>query len=117
MDDERWESLVDLIDDRFGIDKTEKTETKRFDGSPEWRESVTFERQGTRMRLERTSRPRVLDVKTFYAKRKGGSREEVTYSQTERSHSVRLYEYEDGWQEVELSAIQRSEPGQSTSRF
>ena len=43
------------------------------------------------MKLERVSRPRVLDVKTFYARRRAGEvREEVTYSETERTHSVRL---------------------------
>ena len=90
MDDERWDSLVDLIDDRFGIEKTRKTQSEREDGSPEWRENIEFERGGTRMRLERVSRPRVLDVKTFYARRRGGSRTEAIYSETERTHTVHL---------------------------
>lgn len=107
MDDERWESLVDMIDERFGIDKTLKTTTTRHDGSPEWHESIEFTKGSTRMRLERISRPRVLDVKTFYARRRGASREEVVYSETERTHSVRLHQWENGWQEVDLSQISR----------
>lgn len=105
MDDERWDDIVDLIDERFGIDSTEKTQTARRDGSPEWRETVVFNVKGRRMKLERVSRPRVLDVKTFYARRRAGnaSREEVTYSETERTHSVTLYEWSNGWQEVDLS--------------
>ncbi|MBI3948711.1 MAG: hypothetical protein HY321_22565 [Armatimonadetes bacterium] len=107
MDDERWETLIDLIDDRFGIEKTEKTKTTREDGSPEWRESNTFVRNGTRFKIERVTRPKVLDVKTFYARRHGGSRTEAVYSETERSHTVRLYQWQNGWEEVDLSQISR----------
>ncbi|MDH7568197.1 MAG: hypothetical protein QHJ73_01255 [Armatimonadota bacterium] len=107
MDDERWESLVDLIDERFGIEQTEKRETTRHDGSPEWHESIIFVKGGTRMRVERISRPRVLEVKTYYARRRGGSQTETIYSKTERTHTVKLYEWRNGWEEVDLSQISR----------
>ncbi|HOJ20075.1 MAG TPA: hypothetical protein PLU39_00885 [Armatimonadota bacterium] len=108
MDDERWDDLVDMIDERFGIVKNEKTNVPRRDGSPEWHDAVIFEKGGRRMKLERISRPRVLDVKTYYARRRSGNvREEVTYSETERTHTVRLYEWNGDWVEVDLTAISR----------
>lgn len=110
MDDERWETVVDMIDDRYGIDRTERREEHRRDGSPEWHEAHEFvDVEGRLMKLERISRPRVLDVKTFYARRRAGDvREEVTYSDTERTHSVHLYEWANqGWVEVDVSNISR----------
>lgn len=107
MDDERWESLVDKIDERFGIEKTEKFETRREDGSLEWHEANTFVKDGIRYKLERITRPKVLDVKTYYARRRGGSRTEAVYSPTERTHTVRLYQWRNGWEEIDLSQITR----------
>ena len=100
------DDLVDMIDERFGIVKNEKTNVPEGMARPNGMMPSSSEKGGRRMKLERISRPRVLDVKTYYARRRSGNvREEVTYSETERTHTVRLYEWNGDWVEVDLTAI------------
>lgn len=106
MTDEKWENLVEQIQRKFGIEARTQNEPVEDAGV---REVVVFKSPAGKMKLERVSRPIVLDKRILYSKRAASGRSvEYTYSPTEKSHRERLFRWTGtDWVEMDLGAIVR----------
>ncbi|MFQ5574897.1 MAG: hypothetical protein ACE5E0_04665 [Terriglobia bacterium] len=99
MNDEQWDRVVDKIDETYGIerknvDKVDRTTT----------ESFVFVHPSGEIKIERITRPLVVDEKRFYTKRAGTEADvEYVYSDTEFTHRVNLY-IRDGtsWRQIDF---------------
>ena len=104
MNDERWYSLLDDLEERLEFEN--RGEQPGPGGATvEW---VTFKGPQGLMKLERTSRPVVVDRKVHYSTRiGGGSEEELVLSDTEKTYRVGLYTWREGggWEEVDFRAL------------
>lgn len=98
MNDERWYDLIEQIRTKFKITHQEEHPPHHGPGKVE---VVEFEGPGGRMRLERVTRPVVLERRSHFSKRIGGeTTEEFIYSEDEFSHRLTLYRWQDGaWEE------------------
>ena len=103
MNDERWDELLYKI----------SVKAKQLDRDMETRdegrttvETVLFDVGLGRMRLQRVSKPIIVDKKHTYSKRIGGETStEYVFSETEKSHHVTLHRWspeESGWVEVDF---------------
>lgn len=103
MDDEKWHDLVDRIELRLKVFE-KKTETAE-EGRAQI-ESVVFQGPEGKMKLQRSSKPLVIDKKVQYSRRIGSHRSvEYVYSPTEKVHRVQLFKWSDvdnDWEEVRL---------------
>ena len=107
MKDERWESLVARVMDRFPDSRFQKFTEENDYGVEEKHEVIMFSAEGQKYELERVTRPRVEERRINYSKRMPGSSESVTYSQTEFINFVRLYRQDgNNWNEIDLAAIE-----------
>ena len=106
MTDERWESLVARMMDRFPNARFQKFTEENDWGVDEKHEVLMFQAKDQKYELERVTRPRVEERKVNYAKRRPGSQESVTYSRTDFVNFVKLYRLEgDSWNEVDMNAV------------
>ncbi|MCK4545917.1 MAG: hypothetical protein KAW17_00620 [Candidatus Eisenbacteria sp.] len=104
MDNERWYNLLDSLKEKLEIEN-EGEQPGPGGATVEW---ITFKGPKGLMKLERTSRPVILDRKMHYSKRAGGAtEEELVLSETEKSYRVGLYVWSDagGWEEVDFRAL------------
>lgn len=103
MNDERWEELLYKISLKCGSVE-HKVETQ--DEGRTTIEKVLFDVGAGAMKLERVSRPIIVDKKTRYSKRIGGDTStEYVYSETDKSYRVTLYRWDDeesAWVEVDF---------------
>ncbi len=109
MDQERWENLIAITEEKFGI-KDRRTEEnflgEREDGSTikEEKEIIEFESPMGRIKLERIVKPKVIDKKTLYSKRIGGNIDvEYVYSPDEITCQLKAYKLDDDknqWVEI-----------------
>lgn len=112
MTDERWQQFIELAKDQFNDVEisTEDLTVQTMDG-PEIRGSVDtliFERDGDRFKLERENRPIVLEKKEHFAKRATDTaRTEYTFSTTDFSHKLRVYKETDAgdWDEISADSL------------
>ncbi len=104
MNDERWIELTERIRDTF---KVTRDVEHALDPGPGKIEELEFEGPGGRMRLERVTRPVVLERRAHYSRRVGsGASEEFVYSPTEVSHRVTFYRWVDGnWEEEDFRGM------------
>jgi hypothetical protein len=108
MRQSKWEDLVDQIERLFGfIEHTNED-------FPERRlsvETVVFDGASGRMRLERSTRPVVLDKKTSFTKRAGSEvGVDYVYSDTEFVDTVKLYRWDrlaGEWRQIDLADLGR----------
>jgi hypothetical protein len=107
MTDEKWEMLVSQIQRKFRISEHEVGEPDPRDKSV--REVLVFEGPTGPMKLERVTRPLVLEKKPIYSSRVGsGVSYEYVLHPTEKTHREALFRWENnGWTEMDLSAIGR----------
>jgi len=102
MNDEKWEELLYKISLKSELDRKVETE----DEGRTTVETVVFDVGTGKMKLQRVSKPLVIDKKMHYSKRiGGGATAEYVYSETERVHRVNLYRWdedESAWIEVEF---------------
>jgi hypothetical protein len=110
MTDEKWGDLIYMVENQFGFEERysepyleqgeAETLVKRGD-----KEVIVFSTPQGRMRLERISRPLVVDKKFHYHKGSAGSAQiEYIYSDTEKTHSLEAFREVDGeWQGVDTS--------------
>jgi hypothetical protein len=109
LHDEKWYYLLEEIDRKFGIEEknTEDVPAKRMTI-----ETAIFTGAGGRMKLERTSRAVVLDRQIKFSRRIGGeSTEKYVYSDTEKTHRVVLYRWNEGtrtWEEIDFRKLATS---------
>lgn len=103
MSDRAWEELLDLIDEKFGIDSLQ-TQKQPLADNPELSETVvtvSFERSGQAYRFVRTIRPRVIDKKSYFHRTGGAQRVENVYDPDETTAFVSFYKKQGSdWQEI-----------------
>jgi hypothetical protein len=107
MTDEKWELMVEGIQRKFKVTEHSVGEQDPRDRSV--REVIVFEGPAGPMKLERVTRPLVLDKKTIYTHRSGGGVSyEYQFHPTEKTHRESLFRWENnGWTEMDLSTIGR----------
>jgi len=105
--DEKWEAMVGQIRRKFKVSEHEIGEPDPRDRGV--REVVVFEGPTGPMKLERVTRPLVLEKKPIYSHRSGsGTNYEFVYHPTEKTHRETLYRWENnGWTEMDLSFMTR----------
>ena len=94
MTQEKWEQLVARIKDEFG-----NVEHQTFDGAREREtiEEIIFDGPIGRTKLIRTKKPRVLEEKTHYSNRIGGSMSvERIYSDDEFVDRLEVFKDDNG---------------------
>lgn len=92
MTDGQWESLVDRIEQQFGIDDHGET-PEANGGTSFWYEFITQDR---RMKVVRTVRPRLVGESTIFAKRIGASvAVRKVYDEKETVDFITLYRWDD----------------------
>ena len=108
MTDEKWEVLVEQIRRKFKVSEHTTSEPDPRDRAV--RELLVFEGPAGPMKLERVTRPLVLDKKPIYSNRAGsGVNYEFIYHPTEKTHRETLFRWENnGWTEMDLSFMTRS---------
>ena len=106
MNDEKWYYLLEEIDRKFGIQE------KRTDEVPEKRlkvETAVFTGVGGKMKLERSTRALVLERQVKFSRRVGGeSTEKYLYSDSEMTHRVMLYRWDEdsrAWQQIDFRKL------------
>ncbi|HBG81563.1 TPA: hypothetical protein DDW69_01845 [candidate division CPR2 bacterium] len=112
MVDEKWFDLLDLIDEKFGIDKKENENfTFKDDVGNEFKGTINrvyFDSPFGNIKLERTNRPLILDKKIHYNRTSGtGAKVEYQTSETETTNKVTAYKENSDtgeWEEVTLPA-------------
>lgn len=109
MNNEKWLDLIDSLENKFG--KIEKNKITRSEISFAGKEVITtieqieFSTPAGKMRVERITKPAVLDKKVHYSHTSSSrGNTEYIYSETEKSHQVKLYKKTspgNEWQEIE----------------
>lgn len=104
MNQRGWEDLVDLIDQRYGLDNHKKSvealpENHRLEQTVD---AIWFEKGDESYKIERITRPAVTGTKTHYAHRGVASHVEHTYDDAETVSKVVFYKQDQAgtWQEV-----------------
>lgn len=112
MQDSKWDNLIFMIEEKFGIKNRSKepieiNQNSQGEGIMGEVEVIEFETPTGRMKLERTGRPKVIDKKVLSTKRIGGKvAVDYVYSSDEKSYGVKLYRFcDNNWQEVDLTAL------------
>ena len=109
MTDEKWQNIVSMIKDKFAVeeessDSVEIGNTKAGSPAIEIKEIIIFDGPLGKIKLERTTRPIVVDKKTQYSQRIGAQvTVDYVYSDSENSQKVRFYRYESDqtdWVEI-----------------
>lgn len=103
MTDERWIEIKALIEDKFEVLDTLVEEIGQDGGTVE---IIEFVSPMGKIRLERTSRPLVIDKKVIGSKRIGSEHKvQFVYSDTEKVHVFKAYRWNDesnSWVEMEM---------------
>ena len=107
MNDEKWGAMVGQIRRKFTV--TERTTSEPDLRDKAVREVIVFDGPTGPMKLERVTRPLVLEKKPIYSSRIGsGVGYEFVFHPTEKTHRESLFRWEsNGWTEMDLSAISR----------
>ena len=105
MHDDKWRDIIARIQDDFTVLEHETKELPEED-APGQVEYIIFEGPLGTMKLERTSKPLVLEEKTIGSRRIGSQTHvEKVYSDTEKVHTFKAYRQTgDTWIEMEMEA-------------
>lgn len=110
MTNEKWQNLIFMIEEKFGILEKETKDSlieddigNKVKGT---RDMVIFENEMGKIKLERENRPMIVDKKMHYHKTAGtGAKVEYIVSDTEMVHKVTAYKWNeasDDWEELKL---------------
>ncbi|OIP23891.1 hypothetical protein AUK11_04425 [bacterium CG2_30_37_16] len=109
MVEEKWLDLLDNIDEKFGISKKEKEEIEFKDdighSSNGTVEKIFFKTPIGELKLERTTKPMIMDKKVHYNRTSGtGGKVEYIVSDTEKTSKVTAFKKDDfeNWEEINL---------------
>lgn len=105
MSDQAWEQLVDLIDQKYHIDK-HRRHTEALEGKSKLErlhDEIEFTKDGRTYRIDRVSSPSVVETKTHYVHRGTAQRIEHTYNPDELVHKVVFFKQSEGgnWHEID----------------
>ncbi|MFA5051695.1 MAG: hypothetical protein WC544_01370 [Patescibacteria group bacterium] len=100
MNDERWQDIIGKVKDGFEVIENA---TQDLDPGPGSVEFIIFQGPLGKMKLERTTKPLVLDKRAIGSKRMGSQATvQYVYSETEQTHTFKAFRWaENGWQEME----------------
>lgn len=100
---EKWENLVDDINDKFEVEDQGRQHLDEQGGTDI--EFIIFKSPLGRMKLEFVTKPVVLDKKTIYSRRIGsGTSVEYVYSKDEKTHKLIAYKWDENqndWLEID----------------
>jgi len=110
MTDEKWQDLVYMVEEKFGIkERTSEEDILQDDlgnivkGE---REIIIFENEMGEIKLERTKRPLITDKKMHYHKGAGGvASVEFVTSKDEYTRNLKAFVFnsdKDEWEELKL---------------
>lgn len=105
MNDEKWQDIISMVKDKFEVEEEKKEDLSKEDGGGfvEW---IIFKGPLGRMKLERTTKPIVLDKKTTFSRRVGSeTKVDYVYSDTEFSQKFKAYKWDEAneeWTEMEM---------------
>lgn len=101
MNDEQWRETVGRIQDSFRVLDHQHIRGDEVTGDLEF---IEFESPQGKMKLERTSKPRVIGKTAIGSKRIGSAvKVHYEYSSTDRVHTVKAYRWDPRlttWQEI-----------------
>jgi hypothetical protein len=105
MNDEKWGEVLDRVKEKFTI--VDEGQAQLDDIPRAWTEFVIFDSPMGRLKLERTTKPRVIDKKTFGGSKYGaGAGVEYIYSDTEQVHTLQAFREVAGeWQPISAEGI------------
>ncbi len=102
MQDDKWLDILGQVKDNFEVLEENKEE---LDPGPGEVEYIVFNGPLGKIKLERTTKPVVLDKKGIGSRRIGSQATvEYIYSDTEKSNTFRAYKWEDAeddWVEMD----------------
>ena len=114
MNDEKWLDLKEEIKTKFEVleDKTEDLIVETEEGKKKigTQDILICQSPLGKIKLVRINRPVILDKKVHYHRRKEGSRVEYVYSDTEFTHRLEAYKWneEEGvWEKIDASTFNR----------
>jgi len=94
MREEKWQDILGMIEEKYKLLNFKKEKIPEIKGG--LKEIVEFETPKGRFRLERITRPKVIDKKTIYSKRIGGEvKVEYLYSQEEKTSQLKAFYWDD----------------------
>lgn len=104
MTDEKWLQISAMIESKFTVEEHGEEEL-----SPGRSEFYIFESPLGRLKLERITRPKLLDRKVHTSKRIGGaSAEERVYSEDEEVKFMKAYRWNEdvlAWSDFDLDGL------------
>ena len=105
MNDRAWGELVDLIDEQYNIDNSNRREESLEDDKKlkQTVESIEFEKDNIKYKIERVTGPRIIDRKTFYSGHGSANRIQYVYDPEETSSKVVFYKRLDDGHYNEIS--------------
>lgn len=107
MNPERWEKIIYQVEEKFGINKryTEDFEVAQTISGEKImgkKEIIEFKSPLGQIKLEKISRPRIIDKKVLHSKRIGSQTAvDYLYSDKEEVSQLKIYKQNNGeWEEV-----------------
>ena len=94
MSDKAWEELINLLDEKYTVDITNKF-TEKLEDNPKFTktiERIEFEKDNIKYRIDRVTSPLILDKKTHYSHRGSANHIEYIYDPDETSSKVVFYQ-------------------------
>lgn len=104
MNDERWGDILEKVKEKFTVIEHE---TETFDDRPGQVEFIIFEGPLGKIKLERTTTPKVLGTKGLGSNRIGSDTAvQYQYSDTEKIHEFSAWMWKEGdWTEMEAGSF------------
>ena len=107
MTDDKWKDTVAMVKSKFTVLNEGREDIEDIPRA--FVEFIEFEGPQGRVRLERTTKPAVLDKKTMYSKTGGrASQIKYTYSPDETVHRLEAFRWNDAtedWEEMRAPAL------------
>ena len=114
MTDEKWQNIISMVKDKFppaelSEEEIEIGQDKHNNPIKGKVERAEFDGPLGRMKLERTTKPKVLDKQTLYSNRPGSDvRVDYVYSEDEMVQKMKAYKWDDSdeeWVEIEAGDL------------
>ncbi len=107
MHDDKWKDTVAMVKSKFTVLSEGREDIADIPNA--FVEFIEFNTPQGKMRLERTTKPAVLDKKTMYSKTGGrASQIQYTYSQDEIVHRLEAFRWNDTkeeWEEMRAPVV------------
>jgi hypothetical protein len=99
MNDDKWLDLKVKLREKFGdVEETVEKESGEDDmgqSVPTTTETLQFDSPLGRLKMIRTTRPKILDKKTHYHKGAGGAQVEFILSDDEMTHKLEVFKLDE----------------------